>query len=323
MSWKAFRGEEPPFVSPAEECVKLSPTCTDALGGSFSKLSVAPLTVFAATLGPVALGRLRTASVAYSNAFHSECFVATTTQREKWNRLSNYDSEVETESFLEFLAGPDLDDEDNLLAALDAHCPEALNRSALDDIWLSLRRKSSESPDDYHERIRQHTFNSVLICDAGALSETCRCALLKPLMPVVFGEVVRSLARSILHGVVISGDLQVAKMVTRAVVEAGCNRKSVFGYYRNTWTQISPLFLCMVICEQNAFEHWVKLLVTAGARLNKIDKEVFDDVAERVLRIMRFRSPFQELERRLRFVVSQPLRRINGKRLCLERSGWP
>ncbi|CAE7703822.1 unnamed protein product [Symbiodinium pilosum] len=273
--------------SPAEQCVSLDAAELEQLqrkDAFFSRLPTLTLPAVAAFIGAVALTPLRRSSRAHAQAFAIHHFVPRShaaVQQFRWE-------EDARQGYTEDLERPDLDDEDDFAHAMDFADAtfSKVEVYAVDDAFLSMRRKGYESESEHRLRLNwffENTFVHLGDDPAHYLALQRCCRQFPKVSALVFPNHVYSPPGGVfcprpLHVAILAQDMALAKMLLRAALETRCNGDTVFlrSHTPNTnWGEMSPVFLALLVVSTETLAEWLKLLCAAGARLNHMDWHIY------------------------------------------------
>lgn len=303
---------------PPEECVQFPPDALSALEGSaFKWLTGGPVQVLAATLGPVALMPLRAASKCESKVFCAE-FFSPVGWRQKRKMLGDeaFHSPLGDETYRALMAvslALEPDDEHAFGSALGFVVPfEQLHASALDDMYLVMRKITLEDRDDPAAKLNyllENTFTHFVGAEPmHKLAEVARHIFPSHKYPTPSD----SFFPRPLHVAVLARDLPLAKLLLRFTILSGCDLNNILCRYHTPASEfavMTPVYLALLVLEDPDWDVWSALLVGASARFSIFDScialesfgdfppEAFEQRVRRVLSLAGTREEELEMER--------------------------
>jgi len=226
---------------------------------------------------------MRAASLGCDACFHPRNFVAT------WHDASV--QEYKNDGLLEDgEERPDLADQDNFGRALmfsDSRF-SSLSPSALDDVFLSMRRKDGEMEAEHTARLNwffDETF--VHYCSAEDMNALVnRCQLPSNIASSIFPNIVYNPSKNAffprpLHVAVLADHIQLGKLMLHFVDKAKCASSSIFLSDHTPGTnfaEMSPLLTAILFSPDRTLPVWLGMLARGGARFNKLDSCVVGNI---------------------------------------------
>lgn len=285
-SWPSLKKDS---ASPVESCVRFREEVFKARAPTscfLSRLPIEPLTYVTALCGPVYLTAMRAACREYDALFHPRNFVAT------W-----HDANVQQHKDDGFLDDdkerPDLADEDNFGQALifvGDKSFSSLAPSALDDVFLSMRRKDNEDKAEHTERLNWFFENSFIHYDGAEEMNILvdRCQLPDCVARCIFPNAVYTTPKDSffprpLHVAIVAEHLELGKMLLSFAKNAECNLDIVFLRNHSAGTdfaEMSPLMIAILFASDRNLHAWLDMLTGGGARFNRLDSCVVGNVVD-------------------------------------------
>lgn len=241
---------------PLEDCAKLDAEEVWGLRDNLpSRIPWSALVVVAGTLGPVACGCLRASSVAHCAAFHP-CRFSPNRRKHK--------------------LGDDL-----FLGLSEAGTHPQFRREALDNTFLAINMQKLEAEDQYRVRLAVF-FQSTMS------HWNCDCLAARMLIPTwaaerifyhykdTFEEWDIGFRSRVLHAAILANDVTMARLLLHFANKADCDLSDIFLWHHTPGAygaEMSPLlFAILVVRDRESVFQWLKLLLVAGAKFNKIDQ---------------------------------------------------